>query len=180
MHFARRPRAACERAPDPAASSRPRRNPSSILDRLRPRSRGQSMVEFALLLPALMLLLVVAVDFGRLFASYVAVNNAAREGAVYAAAHPTFVTSSDSPDPENVTYRARQEVANPSSPQFTAVSVSAPACNPSPCPTVIGTGGGSTIKVTVNTTFAFFTPIVSAVLGGSSIALSASATAVIQ
>ena len=127
-----------------------------------------------------MLLLVVAIDFGRLFATYVAVNNAAREGAAYASAHPTFVTSADNADPDNVTYRVRQEVANPSDARFTAVTVATPACNPSPCPTVIGTGGGKTIKVTVNTSFTFFTPIVSAVLGGSSLQLSASATAAIQ
>ena len=69
---------------------------------------GQAMVEFALLLPVLLLLLVVAIDFGRLFATFVAINNAAREGAAYAAGHPTQVTSADNPDPENVTYRARQ------------------------------------------------------------------------
>ena len=138
------------------------------------------MVEFALLLPVLMLLLVVAVDFGRLFATYVAVNNAAREGAAYASAHPTFVTSGDNADPENVTYRARQEVTNPSDARFTLVTVGTPVCNPSPCPTVIGTGGGATIKVTVSTNFAFFTPIISALLGGSSLPLSASATAAIQ
>jgi Flp pilus assembly protein TadG len=137
------------------------------------------MVEFALLVPVLLLMLVVAIDFGRLFATYVAVNNAAREGAVFASAHPTQITSADSADPENVTYRARQEVENPSDARFTAVTVAAPTCNPSPCPTVLGAGGGSTIKITVSTTFGFFTPLVAAVLG-TSIQLSASATAVVQ
>jgi Flp pilus assembly protein TadG len=140
---------------------------------------GQAMVEFALLLPILLLLLVVAIDFGRLFATFVAVNNAAREGAAYAGLHPTQVTSTDNPDPENVTYRARQEVANPSDTRFTAVTVAAPTCNPAPCPTVLGTGGGKTIKVSVSTNFTFFTPIVTAIFG-SSIQLSASATAIVQ
>jgi Flp pilus assembly protein TadG len=137
------------------------------------------MVEFALLLPVLLLLLVVAVDVGRMFATYVAVNNAAREGVAFASANPTKVTSTDNPDPENVTYRARQEVENPTDPRFTAVTVATPVCNPAPCPTVLGTGGGSTIKITVSTSFTFFTPMVSAVLG-SAVQLSASATAVIQ
>jgi Flp pilus assembly protein TadG len=141
--------------------------------------RGQAMVEFALLLPVLLLLLVVAIDFGRLFATFVAVNNAAREGAAYAGLHPTQFTSTDSPDPENVTYRARQEVENPSDTRFTAVTVAAPTCNPAPCPTVLGTGGGKTIQVTVSTNFRFFTPIISALLG-SSLQLNASATAVVQ
>lgn len=137
------------------------------------------MVEFALLLPALLLLLVVAIDFGRLFATYVAVNNAAREGAAFASAHPTFISSGDNADPENVTYRVRLEVTNPSDARFTAITVAAPACNPAPCPAVIGTGGGSTIKITVQTSFGFFTPLVSSVFGGS-LQLSASATAAIQ
>jgi hypothetical protein len=126
-----------------------------------------------------MLLLVVAIDFGRLFATFVAVNNAAREGAAFAAAHPTQVTSADNPDPENVTYRARQEVENPSDARFAAVTVATPTCNPSPCPTILGTGGGSTIRITVSTPFAFFTPIISALIGPS-VQLSASATAVVQ
>lgn len=50
------------------------------------RSRGQSIVEFAILAPVLMLILLLAVDFGRLFFTYIAVNNAAREGAAYASA----------------------------------------------------------------------------------------------
>jgi Flp pilus assembly protein TadG len=166
-------RAARWRAPD--------RSPSPGRTCLRERAPrlGQAMVEFALLVPVLLLLLVVAIDFGRLFATYVAVNNAAREGAAFASAHPTQITSADNPDPENATYRARQEVENPSDARFTAVSVGTPTCNPSPCPTVLGTGGGSTIKITVSTPFGFFTPIISAVLG-SSIQLSASATAVVQ
>ena len=38
-------------------------------------------------MPALLFLLLFAVDFGRLFFSYVAVNNAAREASYYAATH---------------------------------------------------------------------------------------------
>jgi len=140
---------------------------------------GQAMVEFALLLPILLLLLVVAIDFGRLFATFVAVNNAAREGAAFAGLHPTQFTSADNADPENVTYRARQEVENPSDTRFTAVTVAAPTCNPAPCPTVLGTGGGKTIRVSVSTSFTFFTPMITAIFG-SSIQLSASATAIVQ
>ena len=51
------------------------------------RSRGQALAEFALLLPVLLLLMFMAVDFGRLFFSYIAINNAAREATYYAAAH---------------------------------------------------------------------------------------------
>ena len=43
----------------------------------RRRIRGQSVVEFALVLPILLLLLAATIDFGRLFYTYVAVDNAA-------------------------------------------------------------------------------------------------------
>ncbi|HJT64739.1 MAG TPA: TadE/TadG family type IV pilus assembly protein [Candidatus Limnocylindria bacterium] len=49
--------------------------------------RGQAMVEFAIALPLLALLLVMAVDAGRLFFGYVALHNASRIGADYAASH---------------------------------------------------------------------------------------------
>lgn len=52
-----------------------------------PGRRGQTLVEFALILPILALLLVMAVDFGRVFFGWISVQNAARVGASYAAAH---------------------------------------------------------------------------------------------
>ena len=52
------------------------------------RTRGQAMVEFALILPVLVLLLVLAIDFGRVFFGYVALNNAARIAANAAAQEP--------------------------------------------------------------------------------------------
>ena len=56
--------------------------------RATPGSRGQAMVEFALVLPILALLLVLAVDFGRVFFGWVSITNAARIGADYAAQYP--------------------------------------------------------------------------------------------
>lgn len=51
---------------------------------MRPRSvepRGQSLVEFALILPVLLILLLGVVDFGRAVAAYNSVSNAARTAA---------------------------------------------------------------------------------------------------
>lgn len=45
------------------------------------RTRGQSMVEFALVLPILLILLLGILDFGRAVAAYNAVSNGARSGA---------------------------------------------------------------------------------------------------
>lgn len=50
----------------------------------RQKSRGQSIVEFAILLPALVMILAIAADFGRAFTAYIAISGAAREGAASA------------------------------------------------------------------------------------------------
>jgi Flp pilus assembly protein TadG len=55
-------------------------------DRSRTRG-GQSLVEFALILPLLVLFIMVIFDLGRIAYIYSAIHNAAREGARYAAVH---------------------------------------------------------------------------------------------
>ena len=45
------------------------------------RERGQSLVEFAVILPLLLLIVLAAVDLGMGFRTYIALTNAAREGA---------------------------------------------------------------------------------------------------
>jgi len=49
------------------------------------RRRGASALEFALVLPLLITIVLGCVDFGRFAYTYIAVSNAAREGAYYAA-----------------------------------------------------------------------------------------------
>ncbi len=61
--------------------------------RTRPRRRGVSAVEFALVLPVLLTLVGGAVDFGRCFYTYIAVTNAARVGAEYASTNPVTTAS---------------------------------------------------------------------------------------
>jgi len=56
--------------------------------RHRSASRGQSLVEFAMLLPLLALLLVMALDFGRVFFGWVALADMTRIGANFAGQHP--------------------------------------------------------------------------------------------
>ena len=63
--------------PDPESGARSRRL-----------SGGQSLVEFALILPVLLMLVLGALDLGRAFMGWVVLNNAARVGANYAALNP--------------------------------------------------------------------------------------------
>ncbi len=53
------------------------------------RYQGQGLVEFALLLPVLLLILLGTIEWGRIFFIYVNINNAAREGTRYGMVHPT-------------------------------------------------------------------------------------------
>ena len=49
------------------------------------RSRGQSLVETAIVLPIVLLLVMGIIDFGLLFNNYIVISNASREGARKAA-----------------------------------------------------------------------------------------------
>ena len=70
------------------------------LYRRRPRSLGQSVVEFALVLPVLLLLVGGAIDLGRVFYSQISISDAAREGALWAVQHPgSWNTGCDSTAP---------------------------------------------------------------------------------
>ncbi len=55
------------------------------------RRRGLAAVEFALILPLLITLVLGCVDFGRFAYSYIAVTNAARVGADFASIHPVTI-----------------------------------------------------------------------------------------
>jgi Flp pilus assembly protein TadG len=54
----------------------------------KPYQKAQTLVEFALILPAFIFLVVVIFDFGRAVYYYNAIHNAAREGARYGVIHP--------------------------------------------------------------------------------------------
>jgi len=56
--------------------------------------RGQSMVEMAMTLPLLIMVMIAFIEMGILFASYIALVNAAREGAFFASTCPDLVDSS--------------------------------------------------------------------------------------
>lgn len=110
--------------------------------------RGQALAEFALILPLLIFLLLIAIDFGRVFALYVGMNNAAREGAAYGAQRPT--------DGKGIRDRAKQELGLESTDGSITVTTScSPKCAPS-----TGTTSTNTIRVVVSSKFTFLTPFI--------------------
>jgi len=58
----------------------------------RRRERGQELVEFALILPLLLLLMVGIFEFGYVVFAYNTLSNAVREGARYGSVHPADET----------------------------------------------------------------------------------------
>jgi Flp pilus assembly protein TadG len=138
--------------------------PDDLASIRRVRRRGQAMVEFALVLPIFLLILLIAVDFGRLFYTYVEMNNAAREAAAYGASHPT--------DQAGMLALAQQETNTQHQSGAGAVSVIA-ACHDSGGANLAcanapgGNGTGNSITVTVASSFTFLTPFVGDLFGGS-------------
>jgi len=142
-----------------------RRRPSVVRIR-RARHRGQALVEFALILPIFLFVLVIAIDFGRLFSMNIGINNGAREGAAFGARFPNDATG--------ITTRVRQELGLTSTdPSVTVTKTCSPDCFSNPV-----VSPPHTIRVTATTSFSFLTPLVNGFFGGA-IPMGASSTAVI-
>ena len=154
------------------------RSPRAALIRhFRSRSRGQSLVEFALLLPIFMLFFAAVLDLGRIASAQIAVSNAAREGVFQAAQTPTAFDSSkpcpaDPTDKSNLIWcRIKLESSGGVAIAATDVNVS---CSPVDC----STGIGNTVTVRVTGHFQLFTPLMAVFFGGNqNIAFTTSATA---
>ncbi len=77
--------------------------------------RGQSLVEMSLMMVMLLVIMSAVLDLGRGFFSYIAIQNAAGEGALYASINPrcphavSVSSVSSCTDPNNVDYRAKHE-----------------------------------------------------------------------
>lgn len=85
--------------------------------RSRRSSRGQSLVEFAIILPVFLLIVVGILDFGRVVWANSAVTNAAREAARYAIVHggsPDNACPVGPPGPETVIPTSNDDCPHPS------------------------------------------------------------------
>ena len=74
--------------------------------------RGQSLVEVALLTPLLVMILLGALDLGRVYDAYVTITNASREGARYGAANPTCYIQTNCPSVPTIQVKTVQESIN--------------------------------------------------------------------
>lgn len=138
-------------------------NPSIFRSRdRRPRSAGQSLVELSLILPVLLLLVLIAVDFGRVYLGWINVQQMTRVAANFAADHATAWSIPDTPAKAADRAEYQRMVKNAA-----RVNNCRPP-NPLPAP-VFGTGSGLGHEATVglNCQFDLITPLISQVVGGT-------------
>jgi PKD repeat protein len=132
----------------------------------RERSRGQSLVEFALIFPVLMLLLLVAIDFGRVYLGWINLQQMSRIAAADAAGHATaWLTPGDPAERAKYQQRIARDAEQincrlPGPP--------APAAPKIPDPVFAGgTALGAHVTVGIDCEFSVVTPIISTILGGT-------------
>src|SRR5882757_4195259 len=152
----------------------------------RQRERGQGLVEFALITVFLSILLMGVMDLGRAYFSYLALKDAAQEGAYYGSAFPQCVDAdginNDSPacaDPNNIPYRVRHSTPRGSLVDMgdlaAHVTVDLPCGSTSPC----AMQAGQVLTVSVSYQYQLLTPFVGAIANSQTLTLTARSTAVI-
>lgn len=140
----------------------------------RQRSRGQALVEFALVLPIFLLILIAVFDLGRAVFAYNSITNGAREGARLAIVNQTAAS---------ITARAVASVAiaETGSPNVTVVfRESGPDPDPlanAPCSPL---NIGCMAVVTFQTTYRPITPIVSQVVFSGGVTFTATSIEAIE
>ncbi len=131
----------------------------------RRKGRGQSLAEFALTVPMALLMVLFGLDFGRVFLGWVALHQAAREAANYAAINPTAWTL-----PYNLAVQAEYERLVETEASDINCTLETPIAEPTFSD---GTGIGAPVTVELNCQFNLITPFIG-MLTGDPIPVSAS------
>jgi PKD repeat protein/Flp pilus assembly protein TadG len=143
---------------------------------LHSRTRGQSLVEFALVLPIIMMLTLTALDFGRVYLGYINLQNMARVAANFAANNPLAWTPSTDPAIQANRDAAKTKYQNEIRADATATNCNLPVVGgvqTAPDPTFTDADGdgtpeiGDVATVGVSCTFGVITPVISNIVGGS-------------
>jgi Flp pilus assembly protein TadG len=128
------------------------------------RDKGQGLLEVALLLPVLIVIAAGILDLGRAYMTLVALNDAAAEGAAYAAIHPPADCTDDA---------AEQQIRNRAADASNALVQLDPApglitvdCSNPATP-------GNPITVTVGYSYTLITPVLNAIVPSGVIPLRA-------
>jgi Flp pilus assembly protein TadG len=128
--------------------------------------RGAAAVEFAIVVSLFFLLVFGIIDFGMGFQQWNATSNAAREGARKAAVDPSVA---------DIEARVRQSVDYLDQSRISVTITCAPGGGPTfgPCPSSDSWAQGDIVKVTVDYSYRFITPLGAMIGMGSSMNLHA-------
>ncbi len=124
-------------------------------------SRGQGLAEFVLIIPVLLLVTLVAIDFGRVFLGWINLQNMARIAANEAASHANAWTSS-----ERTAYQ--QLVLGDAAAINCDLQPDAVTGAPVPEPSFpVSLAIGQPVRVTLGCRFHVMTPVIGAILGNT-------------
>ena len=130
------------------------------------KERGQSLVEFSLSMVLILILLAGLVDFGRAVFTYMALRDAAQEGATYGAVNPTLTNAiEDRVFGSSTMLQGLQSPGESASPVTIDISIIGDAC----------TGNGIQVDVAYEA-FPLTMPFIGAMIGTQTVGISASAT----
>jgi PKD repeat protein len=133
------------------------------------RSKGQSLVEFALTLPVILGLTLIALDFGRVYLGYINLQNMARIAANFAANNPEAWGSK--PISSLQTQYRNQILSDAKATNCDLPKAGGSPVVPAPVFSDMNGDGqtdlGDSVRVRLDCTFGVITPFISAVLGGS-------------
>ena len=136
------------------------------------KEKGQSLVEFSLGLVVLLTILCGLLDLGRVYFTFVALEDGAGEAALYLALNPQCIHASDGAecaDPNNAEYRARNSGGHEVDWSKAQIKFDTPNAF----------GVGETVKVTVDYSYGLLTPIIPKIVGLNPIKISASASQIV-
>ena len=146
-----------------------RRRTRSI-DRRRRRRRGQSLVEFAITLPIILFLTLIALDFGRVYLGWINLQSMSRIAANLAANNPTAWQGGGD---ANVQAKYQNQIRNDAAATNCKLPLSG-GVQTAPAPVFADTGGngasddiGDSATVNLSCTFNLITPGIKNIVGGS-------------
>jgi PKD repeat protein len=123
------------------------------------RDRGQSLAEFAIVLPVMLLLLLIAIDFGRVYLGWINLQNMARIAANYASVNPSAWQLPDDPTKQGQRATFATQIQNDAKATNCALTAIPTPTFPS------GTDIGDTASVEITCRFGVITPSISQIVG---------------
>lgn len=147
---------------------RSQRKPSTSLE------HGQSLVEVSIGMIVLLVIFSGLVDFGRAYFAYIAIEDAANEGATFLSIRPTcyYATDSGCSDPNNAAYRARTSSNGEIDWTKAVIDIDGFLVNGQ-------ASAGDPVSVTITYELPLITPFLPPILGRDSITLTTTASHII-